>query len=245
MTLNNTVHGRKEIRNSHDVKKSVVKYRFLIFTATVLIVGGLIGALIGKNAAKQPEPIQAETQVSKNDRIMTHVKQFGTYDNRCFTTEISMDWGVGDLDFTPLNCDMDEETQEFVFYLCEGYNIDWTLVMAMIQHESDFDAECISSTNDYGLMQINKCNHEWLEDTLGVNDFLDSKQNVRAGVFVLRKLFEEYGDTNMVLMSYNMGSGGASRLWDEGIYESRYSKAVLEIQKEFNEQLEKGKDGDQ
>lgn len=238
-----TVHGRKEIRNSHDVKKSVVKYRFLIFTATVLIVGGLIGALIVKNTAKQLEPIQSETQVSKNDKIMTHVKEFGTYDNRCFTTEISMNWTVED-DFTPLDCKMDEDTQEFVFYLCEGYNIDWTLVMSVIQHESNFNEACVSSTHDYGLMQINKCNHEWLKDTLGVTDFLDSKQNVRAGVFVLRKLFEEYGDTNMVLMSYNMGSGGARRLWNEGIYESRYSKAVLEIQKGFNEQLEKGKDGD-
>ena len=151
MTLNNTVHGRKEIRNSHDVKKSVVRYRLLIFTATVLIVGGLIGALIGKNAAKQPEPIQAETQVSKNDQIMTHVKQFGTYDNRCFTTEISMDWGVGDLDFTPLDCGMDEDTQKFVFYLCKGYNIDWTLVMALIQKESSFKANTVSSTGDMVL----------------------------------------------------------------------------------------------
>lgn len=47
MTLNNTVHGRKEIRNSHDVKKSVVKYRFLIFTTVVFAVGMFIGTLIG------------------------------------------------------------------------------------------------------------------------------------------------------------------------------------------------------
>ena len=77
--------------------------------------------------------------------------------------------------------------------------------MALIQHESSFDPNVISSTNDYGYMQINAINHNWLTETIGVTDYTDPYQNIRAGVFVLRKLFERYQDTNMVLMAYNMG----------------------------------------
>ena len=131
-----------------------------------------------------------------------------------------------------------EEQQEFAYYLCTGYNIDFTLVMALIQNESSFDPAVISKTNDYGYMQINQINHQWLTDTLGVTDFTDPYQNIRAGVFVLRKLFERYQDTNMVLMAYNMGEDGAARLWEKGIYSTDYTEKILNYQTQFNEQLE-------
>ena len=51
---------------------------------------------------------------------------------------------------------MDDDLQEFIYYLSAGYNIDFTLAMAVIQHESSFRSDVVSSTNDYGLMQINK-----------------------------------------------------------------------------------------
>ena len=151
---------------------------------------------------------------------------------------LSLDWGVGDLDFKPLDCKMPEEQQEFVYYLCSGYNLDFTLVMALIQHESSFDPNVISNTNDYGYMQINAINHDWLTETIGVTDYTDPYQNIRAGVFVLRKLFERYQDTDMVLMAYNMGENGASRLWEKGIFETDYTQSILTIQEQFNDQLE-------
>ena len=63
-------------------------------------------------------------------------------------------------------------------------------------------------------------------------------RNIRAGVFVLRKLFERYQDTNMVLMAYNMGEDGATRLWEKGIYSTDYTEKILNYQIQFNEQLE-------
>lgn len=110
--------------------------------------------------------------------------------------------------------------------------------MALIQHESSFDPNVISNTNDYGYMQINAINHDWLTETIGVTDYTDPYQNIRAGVFVLRKLFERYQDTDMVLMAYNMGENGASRLWEKGIFETDYTQSILTIQEQFNDQLE-------
>ncbi len=235
---NNTTHGRKVIRGKQQSYK-IVKRRFLLFTLAVLLIGAIIGSMIAGITTKNKQ-----TTSEKNEYIMQQVNHYGAYDGRVFTSEISMDWSGDEYDFIPLNCKLDKETQQFTFYLCKGYDIDWTLVMALMQKESSFRSDVISATDDYGLMQINKCNHKWLTDTIGVTDYLDKEQNIRAGVFVLRKLFEEYTDPNLVLMAYNMGADGAETLWNKGIYTTPYVDDILTYQAEFNKQIEE-RNGDQ
>lgn len=235
---NNTTHGRKVIRGKQQSYK-IVKRRFLLFTLAVLLIGAIIGSVIAGITTKNKQ-----TTSEKNEYIMQQVNHYGAYDGRVFTSEISMDWSGDEYDFIPLNCKLDKETQQFTFYLCKGYDIDWTLVMALMQKESSFRSDVISATDDYGLMQINKCNHKWLTDIIGVTNYLDKEQNIRAGVFVLRKLFEEYTDPNLVLMAYNMGADGAETLWNKGIYTTPYVDDILTYQAEFNKQIEE-RNGDQ
>ena len=78
-------------------------------------------------------------------------------------------------------------------------------------------------------MQINTVNHEWLQEKLGITDFLDPYQNTRSGIYILRTLFEKYQDTAKVLMAYNMGEDGAKKLWDKGIYDTSTHKKSLII----------------
>lgn len=235
---NNTIHGRKVIRGKQQSYK-IVKRRFLLFTLAVLLIGAIIGSVIAGISTKNKQ-----TTSEKNEYIMQQVNHYGAYDGRVFTSEISMDWSGDEYDFIPLDCKLDKATQQFTFYLCKGYDIDWTLVMALMQKESSFRSDIISPTEDYGLMQINKMNHEWLTDTIGVTDYLDKEQNIRAGVFVLRKLFEEYTDPNLVLMAYNMGADSAETLWNKGIYTTPYVDDILTYQAEFNKQIEE-RNGDQ
>jgi soluble lytic murein transglycosylase-like protein len=157
---------------------------------------------------------------------------FGAYDNNEITEEISLDW-EDDGTFQESDISLDADIQKFTYYLCKGYNVDYYLVLAMMDVESDFQSDVVSNTNDYGLMQINQNNHEWLTETLGVDDFLDPYQNIRSGVFILRKLFEKYEKTSLVLMAYNMGESGATRLWKQGIYSTDYTEKVLKCRKEL------------
>lgn len=140
-------------------------------------------------------------------------------------------------DFTPLNVPMDESLQEYTYWMADAYDIDFTFLMGLIRNESNFQADVISATNDYGLMQINQNNHEWLTNAVGVTDFLDPYQNIQAGVYILNTLFEKYDDPHMVLMAYNMGEGGASKLWDQGIYQSKYSQRVIGYQETYIKEL--------
>lgn len=121
-----------------------------------------------------------------------------------------------------------EELQTFTFYLCEDYGADYEMVLALMDRESDYTASAISKTNDYGIMQINRINHEWLTEELGITDFLDPEQNIRCGVYMLAELGEKYEDPHRVLMAYNMGERGAREYAAKGHTSSSYSRYIME-----------------
>lgn len=237
---NEKMYGRNIIRSSSAAKAKVnAKTVLIMLLVAAVVIGGVIGSVITgivvHNTSKHTTDINSVTPIS--------YYPFGVGDNRIITKEISTEWSNGnDFNFIPLDVPLDDDLQEFIYCLSYSYNIDWTLVMAMISTESSFKPDAVSSSNDFGLMQINIINHQWLSETLGVTDFLDAKQNVRSGVFILRKLFEKYGDdTHKVLMAYNMGEYGASKLWEQEIFSTAYTEKVSDIQAKFqNEIKERG-----
>ena len=107
------------------------------------------------------------------------------------------------------------------------YSVPEELILAMIEVESSFRPSVVSSTGDYGYMQINECNHEWLKDELGVTNFLDPYQNILCGVYILSGHLEKTdGDIAKALMRYNNGPTGAYRLWQKGVFETSYTKKI-------------------
>ncbi len=124
---------------------------------------------------------------------------------------------------------LSKDLQLYTYNKCVDYGIPehYELVLAMMWQESNYTADLISSTDDYGIMQINSCNHSWLVDLLGPTDFLDASDNINAGIHVISKLLIKYGDVHKALMSYNMGEYGASLNWRAGNYTSRYSRGVV------------------
>lgn len=225
---------------SRGIKKTSIAKRVVASWAIVAVLFSLVGLGIGSIVFNRDKPEAETTEQTEQPEVLI----YGQYDGRIFEGEMPLDWGNGDLNFVPLDVPLNEDVQEFIFYLSAGYNIDFTFTMALMQHESGFQADVISATDDYGLMQINSCNHDYLKETIGVSDFLDPYSNIRSGMFILRKLFEKYETPEKVLMAYNMGEGGASKLWERGIYETNYSKTVLQIQQQFKEELERSLDND-
>ena len=193
----------------------------LAFLIAAFIVGGVIGGIIvgakmsiSRNAETDGKEVQARSSVP-----------YGTRDGKTLTPEGALI--IESPDFVPLDCELPAELQEYTYYLCEAYYIDFDFVMALMYAESSFRTDVVSDTDDYGLMQINSVNHEKLTENLGITDFTDPYQNIRAGVYILRGLFEKYDDAAKVLMAYNMGDYGASVLWDKGVYSTTYTNKVL------------------
>lgn len=123
----------------------------------------------------------------------------------------------------------DEELKDYIRELCETYEIPETLVFAVIEKESSWNADAVNYNETcFGLMQISVVNFAWLEEELGLDDPKDPYQNVQAGIYMLSGYLEKYIDYHMALMCYNCGENGARQLWQEGIFTNTYSRWVID-----------------
>ena len=94
----------------------------------------------------------------------------------------------------------------------------------------------MSDTDDYGLMQINKVNHSWLNKEYHCGDMLNPYQNIYCGVRLISSYIKEYdGDYNKALMAYNMGQYGARKAWQNGVVSTPYSDRVLSLMRNYEE----------
>jgi hypothetical protein len=211
---------------SRNIKRTSIGKRILLSWLVValvfLIVGGIAVALL------------------KPDTSTTDVVIYDKPDGKIFSGEMSEPW-ESDLNFISLDVPMDADLQEFTYYLSSAYDIDFTLVMAIIKQESNFDAT-VQNGNNYGLMQINEVNKPLIKQNLEISDIQEPYNNIRSGLFILRKLFEKYETPERVLMAYNMGEKAASQLWEQGVFESNYSRSVLLIQNQYQEEIQKSGD---
>lgn len=131
--------------------------------------------------------------------------------------------------------------QDYIRAKCFEYDVPMELVIALIDKESSFRADVVSKTNDYGYMQINKCNHEWLSETLGVSNFLDPYENVLCGIYIISGHLEKTdGNIELALMRYNCGATGARRLWEQGIYSTSYSRSIMTLYESYKEKAANG-----
>lgn len=138
-----------------------------------------------------------------------------------------------------LDVPVDKDLQDYIWSLCCAYDIEehYVLIYAMMYRESSFRSDVISASNDYGIMQINTCNHERLSKLLGINNFLDPYQNVCAGIYIIANLIHKYGNVNDALMAYNMGDGGAAALWQHGIHTTAYVERILDTYSQYTKNI--------
>lgn len=128
------------------------------------------------------------------------------------------------------------ELQEVMQDYCEEYNVPYALALAIAEVETHFNPDAVSSTKDYGLMQINKGNHGWLLD-LGI-DPLTHDGNIHAGIYMISQHLQKYGEPELALMAYNNGPSGARKLWDAGTYQTRYTRKVMAAYEHWTSVLE-------
>lgn len=197
----------KRKRGKHSKKNSLL-YRFILVFLVVFVLGGIVGGIIAASISNAHSgKAEQETNDSANGGATVITRE---------------------QTFEPLECDLSESLQEYTYNLCKAYEVDFCFAMGLMYTESGFAADTISGTNDYGLMQVNIINADEIADKLGIYELTEPHLNIHAGLYLLGKLWKEYqGDRAKVCMAYNLGEHGAAHLWEQGIYETEYSKKVL------------------
>lgn len=120
---------------------------------------------------------------------------------------------------------LSHDLQEIMQDYCGKYGVPYALALAIAEVETHFDPDAVSSGGDYGLMQINTCNHKWLSE-MGI-DVMTYEGNIEAGIYIISQHLSNYKEPELALMAYNSGPTGAKQLWDAGTYQTDYSRKVM------------------
>lgn len=141
------------------------------------------------------------------------------------------------------NVPLNKKLQRHIYKLCKKYEVEdkVSLIMAVVEQESDFNAKAKSTTNDYGLMQINKTNFPELEEKLGITNMLNPYQNIHAGIYILSGHLKNTENIHKSLMCYNMGAKRTNELWEKGIRSSQYSRSIIKKYKKYEKQKDMNK----
>lgn len=132
----------------------------------------------------------------------------------------------------PLKADLQFHIKE----LCDDYDVDMPLVLAVIGQESNYRADLIGDGGDsIGLMQIQPKWHAEKMDELGVTDLKNPYQNATVGIDILAELLND-GGVEWALTAYNAGKAKADFNREVGII-GEYAETVLMLREEIaNEQ---------
>jgi len=103
-----------------------------------------------------------------------------------------------------------------------NYDLDPSLLAAVIYTESRFNANARSQAGAIGLMQLLPDTAEGIAVRTGGHEFVVSdlyvpELNVRYGAWYLRHLLDRYGDERTALAAYHAGQGNVDKWRQEGV----------------------------
>lgn len=180
-----------------------------------ILIGCVLGIPFGMYAVSQQQPPQ-NTEVIEEHRFIC-------------VTEVAVTV-VEDKEEkqTYFDVPLSHELQDFIFQECEKKNIAPSLIIAIIERESNYNSAVIGDNGkSIGLMQIQPKWHTGRMDKLGVKDLLNPFENVMVGIDLISELKSENSDLFYVLMAYNGGSCYADKHFENGDI-SEYAIAVSE-----------------
>ncbi|MGC0142446.1 lytic transglycosylase [Pseudactinotalea sp. Z1732] len=132
-----------------------------------------------------------------------------------------------------MNVPSRNEMEQIVRQTARDMGVDPALALAIAHQESGFDARAVSPANAVGTMQVIPSSGLWANDLVGRNlNLLDPRDNVVAGVAILRALQRTSDDLPTAIASYYQGQGSVR---NNGMYSDtrRYVASVQTLMTRF------------
>lgn len=237
-------------RRRHKIAQEIWKrYEYTILLAIVVIAAVVIALIViltggnGKEAEKEQEKAAAKTEAKElvidpeegGDAALMDTDNFIEPFNR-----MSCDWGAEDTDGLTLyqipeeyertGGKLPQVVQVYTYCLCREYEIDYNVILAIIEVESGYKWNA-ESGSAYGYMQIVPEYHAERMELLNVTDITDPYGNIRVGIDYFAELVWKYEwSYTKALTAYKNGEYGAEQeYFSKGQDTSDYAEKVMEI----------------
>ena len=241
----------RQIRRRKEVRKFLNAYGRYIAAGTCLAVVVVLVtmAAVKLSAMDKQETTKSpiyETQVSETESEPTteaEAEQIPYPFNL-----MSHDWGGEELEgWEPYQIPAEYEKtggylpecmQQFTYIICQQNGIDYALALAIMEVESGYKWDAYCSEGSQGYMQVNVKWHEDRMNRLNVDNVENPYFNVMVAVDYLAELQGRFDTEAEVLTAYNYGVTGAYKhVWNKGLTETEYSKAVQQAKQRIEKQL--------
>lgn len=143
---------------------------------------------------------------------------------------------VGDIS---LNTPIDIETSAVLVKVAKKYDLNPSLILSIMELESNFDRYEVGAANDRGYMQIIPSTEKWLANEFSIeydpSKIFEAEYNIELAGAYLSLLKNAYGDNySRILSEYNRGPYNLARYYEEyKTYSTSYSKVVLNKEKKY------------
>ena len=125
-----------------------------------------------------------------------------------------------------------KQYQEVVFLYADKYEVEESLIFAVIKAESNFKENAISNRNAIGLMQlmeetakdVAKKNNIELHSENVRQELCDGNKNIEIGTCYLAMLLQRYQNKEIALAAYNAGIGTVDRMDRKGHPSKRWNR---------------------
>jgi len=170
---------------------------------------GVLAGIVIVCASAQPASAQIISMLDENGkRVFINAEPPPAKGARATGTSSAVRGASGAARGTSAPATSREDLDRLVQAAAERHHVDPVLIRAVIDAESNWNPQAVSSKGAQGLMQL----HPGTAGDLGVNDPFDPEQNVDGGVRYLRMLLEKYnGDLDKALAAYNAGPNAVQR----------------------------------
>ena len=100
------------------------------------------------------------------------------------------------------------QEQEYLWNACQEFGVDHSLMLALIEQETNFRNVTGDGGDSIGYCQIQPLWWSGLMEDIGADDLTEPQDNFRTGCAIMAHLLERYGTTEDALSAYNSGSPG-------------------------------------
>ena len=216
---------------------------------TLVILAVVTTAAVKLSAEDKPQPESKSSQTAQTIIVPQETATTETMEEIAYPFNLmSHDWGADDVagwkpyqipaEYEKAGGYLPECMQQFTYIICQQNGVDYALVLAIIEVESGYKWDAYSKEGSQGYMQVNVKWHEDRMKRLNVDNVENPYFNIMVAADYLAELQGRFDTEAEVLTAYNYGVSGAYKhVWNKGLTETEYSKAVQQAKQRIEKQL--------